>query len=139
MAHDFPPQLEASVGPDLIFAGRSRRNQRKLLMIGGAGADHGRPGGHRRPDLRTFATPIVEEDQSAADKFNVLRLAERAGEGVGDIHDRTRFTSWVGQSGRSGRELSNPGLSGGSGASTRVHAVASISTAPVIARSRESR
>ena len=81
------------MGPDLLLARMSRRNERHFLMIGESPAQDGGPGDHCGPDLGTFPTAIVEEDQSAADKFNVLRLAERARERVRGFHDRTLLRS----------------------------------------------
>ena len=93
MAHDVPPQREASVGPDLLLARMSRRKERYFLMIGDSPADDGGRGHHCGPNLGTFSAAIVEKDQPAADKFNVLRLAERAGERVRGFHDRTLLRS----------------------------------------------
>ena len=62
-------------------------------MVRDSPADDGGAGDHCGPDLGTFPAAIVEEDQPAADKFNVLRLAERARERVRGFHDRTLLRS----------------------------------------------
>ena len=51
----------------------------------------GTSGGHRRPDLRTLAALVVEEDQTAANQVHARRLAEGARKRrVGSSHRHAR-------------------------------------------------